>query len=421
MNRRTFKIIFLCTVVVSIYLIPYAEADELNAPIEVTPVIKKPFLNPDDKGEEIEFILRNKLSVDLDNIRVYLFLQPPFSASHQSTIEKGMNLDYIIGTGINEDIHTRGFVLSSGQTSKTRFKIDVDKNANYGEYELPYTIYYDHNSEKTYAGTVKIRVAGNTLIEIAQVKIDKPEIVPGDNFRINITVKNAGDNEIKWIKLAILPEDSGIIPFSSASEKVFNDLPSRGNNTAAFDFSIDKGMPPRNYPLIVSMNYQDENGEIYNETKTIGLKVIDNPNLDIASMTIDPQRIYAGDNAILTIRIENNGQGDAKSVKAEIDIPLNGEKTAFLGTIKPNEDAPAVYALQTEKSGQINYTMRINYRDDRGEHIKEQPLTFVIYPKNSNNMPFLLLGAAVIPIYFYWRKKNRKPSNLDEYMNLKNE
>ncbi|MFA4934207.1 MAG: hypothetical protein WC568_00050 [Candidatus Methanoperedens sp.] len=408
MNRTILKKLVICLLVVSFYYIPYVAAEEMSTPFDVTPVIRRPYLNPDDKGAEIEFILQNKQESAIDNVRVYLFLQPPFSASRRSVLEKEMNLDYIIGTGVNEDLHTRGFVLGTGQMSKTRFKIDVDKNARYGYYELPYTIYYDYNGAKTYAGTVKVRIAGNTLIEIADVTIDKKEIKPGDNFRINISLRNAGDNEIQWVKVALLPEDAGIIPFSSASERVFNDFPSKLQYTASFDFSIDKGIPPRNYLITVSLSYQDENGAFFNETKTTGVKVIDNSNLDIASIKTDPQRIYAGENVILTIRIENNGQGDAKSVKSEINIPLKGEKTAFLGTIKSDEDAPAVYALKTEESGEINYNLRITHKDDRGEHIKDQPLTLVVYPRNANNTPFIFLGALVIPAYLYWRKKNRK-------------
>lgn len=408
MNRTILKKLVICLLVVSIYYMPYVAAEEPNIPFDVTTVIKKPYLNPDDKGAEIEFIFQNKQASAVDNVRVYLFMQPPFSASRQSALEEGMNLDYIIGTGVNEDLHTRGFILGTGQMSKTRFKIDVDKNAKYGDYEMPYTIYYDYNGAKTYAGKVKVRIAGNTLIEIADVTIDNKEIKPGDNFRINISLRNAGDNEIKWVKVALLPEDAGIIPVSSASEKVFNDLPSNLQYTASFDYSIDKEIPPGNYLMTVSLNYQDENGAFFNETRNIGIKVIDNSNLDIASIKIDPQRIYAGENVILTIRIENNGQGDAKSVKAEIDVPLKGEKTAFLGTIKSDEDAPAVYALKTGESGEINYNLRITYKDDRGEHVKDQPLTLVVYPGNADNTPFIFLGALVIPAYLYWRKRSRK-------------
>lgn len=408
MNRTTLKKLVICVLVVSIYHTIYVAAEEPGIPFDVTTVIKKPYLSPDDKGAEIEFIFQNKVASSIDNVRVFLFMQPPFSASRQSVFEKDMNLDYIIGTGVNEDLHTRGFILGNGQMSKTRFKIDVDKNARYGYYELPYTIYYDYDGVKTYAGKVKVRVAGNTLIEIAEVTIDNKEIKPGDNFRINITLRNAGDNGIKWVKVALLPEDAGIIPVSSASEKVFNDLPSNLQYIASFGYSIDKVIPPGNYLMAVYLNYQDENGVFFNETRNIGIKVTDNSNLDIASIKIDPQRIYAGENVILTIRIENNGQGDAKSVKAEIDTPLKGEKTAFLGTIKSDEDAPAVYALKTEESGEINYNLRITYKDDRGEHVKDQPLMLVVYPGNADNTPFIFLGALVIPAYFYWRKRSRK-------------
>lgn len=118
MNRTILKKLVICLLVVSFYDIPYVAAEEQGIPFDVTTVIGRPYLNPDDKGAEIEFVLQNKQASAIDNVRVYLFLQPPFSASRRSVLEEEMNLDYIIGTGVDEDLHTRGSVLGIGQRAK---------------------------------------------------------------------------------------------------------------------------------------------------------------------------------------------------------------------------------------------------------------------------------------------------------------
>lgn len=58
----------------------------------------------------------------------------------------------------------------------------------------------------------------------------------------------------------------------------------------------------------------------------------------------------------MTIRLENTGTDEAISTTANIDLPFEGTKEAFIGKIKPNNDAPAVFSLDGGTGGDYPYT-----------------------------------------------------------------
>lgn len=99
----------------------------------------------------------------------------------------------------------------------------------------------------------------------------------------------------------------------------------------------------------------------------------------MANVKTDPSRINSGAEMSLTIRIENSGTGDAKSVRAIVDVPFQGTKTAFLGKIGPDEDAPAVFNLQADEAGNYKYKLTVVYEDDLGDHEQQQDLDITIY------------------------------------------
>ncbi|MCK9278641.1 MAG: S-layer protein, partial [Methanoculleus sp.] len=134
--------------------------------------------------------------------------------------------------------------------------------------------------------------------------------------------------------------------------------------------------------------------------------------MGIASIRTEPSRITAGSPVDLTIRIENTGTADAKSVRAAIvGLSLPGTKEAFLGTIEPGNDGPAVFSLQTSREGEFPYTLTILYTDDYGEHATQQTLNLVV--AESNSVPALVIAAAVLIVVivaaaFWYRRRKRE-------------
>ena len=107
----------------------------------------------------------------------------------------------------------------------------------------------------------------------------------------------------------------------------------------------------------------------------------------------------------LTIRIENTGTGEAKQVSAKVDLPAEGTKEAFIGKIKPGNDAPAIFLLEGMKGGNYPYNLTITYTDDMGVHTLTRQMNLRVPP--ADNSGTIILGLIILGIlgflaYRYW-------------------
>ncbi|MDD1694432.1 MAG: S-layer protein, partial [Methanoregula sp.] len=139
------------------------------------------------------------------------------------------------------------------------------------------------------------------------------------------------------------------------------------------------------------------------QTETIGIPVKGRADIAVSSVTTDPVRPVPGGTFTLIIRVENTGTDQATSVRAILDSPFAGTKTAFIGSIDKDSDAPAIFYLQATKDGTVPANLTISYHDDFGSHsISEQ--TTVMTGTGSGMLPAALavLVVCVIAGVAYW-------------------
>lgn len=379
-------------------------------PFDVTTVLSVPHLTPGDRNIGLEFTIQNNQDVSIGNVKAYLFLRYPFSASISPNNKLGEISfpGYLISTGGSGDEYTPYFDLPSKMSRKTFFKIDIDRSAKYGNYDLPYTIFYDN---KEYNGKITLTVKGNTLLEIKNVSVasNNSQVEPGEVFKIRVSLENVGDNEIKWLKLSLNPKDKALIPLTSDSEIIFKDIPHGSIKDTEIWFSLEKDAAVKNYPIDLALTYLDERGIEYNETKLVGIVASGRASMDIAKKTTEPAVIIENNPFTLTLKIENTGTGDAKGVTARLDSSLVGDNLAYLGEIKKDDYSNAIFTLDSDGNGKKSGILQINYEDDFGKHEIQKEIILVVNPSDGGNLLPLLIGiiAIVIVVLFLKRKVPR--------------
>ena len=123
----------------------------------------------------------------------------------------------------------------------------------------------------------------------------------------------------------------------------------------------------------------------------MGVPVKGKAEISIKSLTTDPIRINPGDRFTMILRIENTGTDDAKSVSASVDLPMDGNREAFIGKIEPDNDAPAVFYLRDRDDGEIPYTLRVRSTDEYRTHTVEKPLTISVTPQDNSGLIFIVI------------------------------
>ncbi len=267
------------------------------------------------------------------------------------------------------------------------------------------------------ARSLKYPIPVNVNSEVAiqkrpQISIEKElpaSVTPGNDFNATILLQNTGQVSASNLKISV---NSSTPSITSTTPGTFHiDRLGQGERQEiAMVFSTDRNAPLGLRPVTLLIEYQEPDGTFQQQVETLGVNIRGKAQVDISQITTDPATIQKGDQFTLIIRIENTGTDDARSVNAKIDIPLSGTKEAFVGKIEPGNDAPAPFNLQADQSGDIPYTLVIQYEDDYGPGQESEDLHLNVY---GNNNTALVIGVAVLLIvagiigywYFIMRRK----------------
>ena len=227
---------------------------------------------------------------------------------------------------------------------------------------------------------------------------------PGEEIPVTLTVRNAGQTLADDVTLKI-DNMSAVVAPKNADLYHLGVISPGGQQTVQLVLLSDKKANAGLVRIPVTISYNAIDGIPRTQSTAIDLMMKGKAELGFVSVDTNPPRLTEHTPFDLTIRIENTGTGEAKQVSATIDLPAEGTKEAFIGKIKPGNDAPAIFLLEGAKAGNHPYTLSISYTDDMGVHTMSRQMNVrVPAADNSGN---IILGLIVLVIlgfvaYRYW-------------------
>jgi hypothetical protein len=227
---------------------------------------------------------------------------------------------------------------------------------------------------------------------------------PGDEIPVALTLRNAGQLLADDVTLKISNVSNSVAPKSTDLYHLGAIGPGEQKIlTVTLLSDKDAGSGLIRVPVIVSYNALD--GTPVAEQTGIDIMMKGKAELGFVTVDTSPARLTEGTPFDLTIRIENTGTGEAKQVSATVDLPVEGKKEAFIGKIKPGNDAPVIFLLEGAASGNHPYTLTIHYTDDMGEHTMTRAMNLRVPPTdNTGTVIFILVILAILAFvgYRYW-------------------
>jgi hypothetical protein len=143
------------------------------------------------------------------------------------------------------------------------------------------------------------------------------------------------------------------------------------------------------------------------------------PQLTVSGIKTDPDQVTSDTNVILTVNIENQGDGNAKDVVVKLDgLNFQGTQESYLGEIYPNEELPARFVLRSGLPGMNNFTVDVYYTTNGQNQILQFPYGIEVF--NFSTMDFwywvIIIGIIVISIFafVYLRRKNKARKENEE-------
>lgn len=227
---------------------------------------------------------------------------------------------------------------------------------------------------------------------------------PGEEIPVTLTVSNAGQLLADDVTLVVTNVSGKLAP-KSADLYHLGMIGAGEQKSVSITLLSDKqaGAGLVRVPVMISYNTID--GRPVAESTGIDVVLKGKAELGFVSVDTSPSRLSEGTPFDLTIRIENTGTGEAKQVSAKVDLPADGTREAFIGKIKPGNDAPAIFLLEGMKGGSYAYNLTITYTDDMGVHTDTRQMNLRVTPAdNSGSVILVLLVLAVIGFlaYRYW-------------------
>jgi hypothetical protein len=227
---------------------------------------------------------------------------------------------------------------------------------------------------------------------------------PGEEIPLTLTVRNAGQTLADDVTVKIENMSTVVAP-KNADLYHLGVISPGEQQTVNLVLLSDKKANAGLIRIPVTISYHAIDGAPLTQTTGIDLMMKGKAELGFVSVDSNPPRLTENAPFDLTIRIENTGTGEAKQVAATIDLPAEGTKEAFIGKIKPGNDAPAIFLLEGAKSGNHPYNLTITYTDDMGVHTMSRQMNMRV-PASDNTgnliLGLIILGILLFVAYRYW-------------------
>jgi hypothetical protein len=255
----------------------------------------------------------------------------------------------------------------------------ITSDATFGEYQIPLTIRYTYlsSSDQEAADTLRFNYQQvNKTIPITikikpQVKIEILEAVPenlniGTEGYLNLTIKNIGLEDGKKASVKILR--NGASPVIPTDSSVFiGDFPHNSTVTCRYKVAISSEAEKQSYPVDILVIYENREGNVVSSAAdTIGIPVGGKISFMISSGTV---QVVQGSQSVIEVVYQNRGNTIAYNAQARLSAvePFkSSDDTAYLGDIKPGENATARYQILVDDAAVVReYALdtEVRYRD----------------------------------------------------------
>lgn len=399
-----FRIIFMVVCLLVTFQSVCAEPTVTIDSYQVTP----PVLMPGDMGT-IQITIKNTASTATIQESSGIIVDGKFTTTTSKDInvfieKAGLEGNGIVVTGSN---FQRIGDIGPGQTIPITFLIKAPPTP--GVY-FP-EVWIDTAGGRSTRYPIPVNV--NTQISVPKLAvvstaITTPQAIrPGDDALVSLQLINTGESVADRVLVRIGNASTSVMPKNIQLYHIPSIHPGK-TESIEMVLVTDRKTATGIAHLPVSLQYYTVDGAHHTETAAINLPIKGQAEIGIASIETSPERLTAGEPFNLIIRIENAGTGDAKSVSARISLPISGTREAFLGKIKPGNDAPALFRLGGAPPGEHLYTVAIDYADDWGNNTITRPLAINVAPADYSG---LIIGIIMVALlaggawYLFLKKK----------------
>lgn len=243
--------------------------------------------------------------------------------------------------------------------------------------------------------------------------INPSSIGVDEEFTVGIHIENCGEELPEYVSFELLNPPIDITIKEPLIINVSRLYYGSSERFIAYHMRTTDDAQPGTHLIKTRLSYgKAQHSIIKNYNITIEV-IVDKAELSIASLKTTPVLPREGETVELTLRIENTGDGTAKSVEVYVDHPFQGLKQSFIGALDSDEDGPVVLTFIAGKAGEFEFPVTISYKDDFGNNEIKTNVSLNVLKKKSNTTA-IILAILIIAVFgggIYYFIKTKKSKN----------
>jgi len=324
--------------------------------------------------------------------------------------------------------------LLSAQSLSIDYPITVSSDITEGSYIAKFVVKYTVNkgsaTEKTYdiIKTVPLTISSGEHPTLVLKDIEIPELLkPNENFVLKFNISNYKAYDAKDVKIILEGSDIGdsILLVNTTNEITVPFIKGKDSQEISIKLKTSPEIDSGAHNFNIKLNYSDSKKNYYSTTYTISTLVGGESDFVISLQDITPEIVEKNKIVEITIGIINDGLLDARSVRIALlkneDFETGQITEEVIGDLDSGDYTSVDFEIMPKKDDIITLPIRIYYLDSIGKNRqKNYNLTLKvgvtefytikseIEKKENNTLLYITIGAIILIIIYFWRKKRNK-------------
>lgn len=283
------------------------------------------------------------------------------------------------GFMVKDAITTRYFdELDGGTSTIVNFDLLVSENIKKGTNELNVELdYYDQdNTHYTDTRTIYINDVlgaetntgkGTPKIIISDYLINPNNIVAGNKFSLDFTFKNTHlTKNITNMKIVVNSNDGTFIIDNSSNSFYVQNLEPEAEISKSISFRTKQDTLSGAYPVTVSFEYEDSEGNQYSSNETINVPITEKSNLSIDNIN-GPYELYQGNTGYISFEYYNKGKATISNLSVKVEGDYKGKtETNYIGNVEPGKGSYSEVEVVANTPGNASGNLVFTFEDSSG-------------------------------------------------------
>ncbi|MEW6295228.1 MAG: hypothetical protein AB1467_02935 [Candidatus Diapherotrites archaeon] len=310
------------------------------------------------------------------------------------------------------------------------FRINVAKDALNADYNIFFGIGDEGQISKETKYTITI-LARKPQIELIESSVI--ELKPGVKTEVELKLKNIGAAKAINV-LAGTTEDRTVTTTGVVVERQITPLGSSLSYLESIDtgktasvkivVSASTSSEAKLYTVPIKLIWYDENRTEYTATRYVGVRVVEDPALDLTIDSISP-KAFPGGTSEITFNIFNVGSVAAHNIIIELDgndIGSFDQTKFFIGSLESDDSdtvSTTVYFNKDLKPGQNELKLTAYYKNSFFEPKQmEKGIPLVVLTQSQAQalsqgggsilLPAIIVIVILVIVVFLWRRRKKK-------------